>query len=162
MRFQRYVCLLLVGLAYGQANPAKPPAAAKAAKTAQSTPAQPAQKTVAPEETVLTVKGVCADSGQDCKTTVTRAQFEKLAESLQPNMPLAIRRNLANQYAVMLQMSAAAEKRGLDKGSKFEEMMHLARMQILARELSRALQEDANKISDTDFEEYYRKNAPNF
>lgn len=163
MRFQWFVCLLLAGLASGQATPATPPAAA-AAKTAQATPAPALEKTVAPEDAVLTVKGVCADSkqGEDCKTTVTRAQFDRLAEGLQPNMPLAIRRNLANQYATALVMSAAASKRGLDKQPQFEEVVRFARMQILSVGLRRTLQEDAGKISDSDFEEYYRKNAANF
>lgn len=161
MRFQWLVCPLLASLALGQATPATP--ASAAARTATSAP-QP-QKIVGPDETVLTVKGVCADSdrqGADCKTAVTRAQFEKLTDSLQPNMPMAIRRNLASQYAVMLLMTEAAEKRRLDKGPKFDEMMRLARMQILARELGRALKDESEKISDTDFEEYYRKNAANF
>jgi hypothetical protein len=161
MRFQWSVCLLLASLAFGQAPPSA--SAAKAAPSSRA--AQQPQKTVPPEETVLTVKGVCADSGKqttDCKTAVTRAEFEKLTDSIQPNMPMPIRRNLANQYSVMLLMTAAAEKRGLDKGPKFEEMMRLARMQILARELSRALKDDSEKITDMEFEEYYRKNAANF
>jgi parvulin-like peptidyl-prolyl isomerase len=164
MRLQFFVGLLLASFAAGQVPPAPAPAA-PAAKMAQGASTQPPQKTVAPGETVLTVKGVCAESGKqtdDCKTAITRAQFEKLTDSIQPNMPMPIRRNVANQYSVMLLMSAAAEKRALDKGPKFEEAMRLARMQILARELSRALKDDSEKISDTEFEEYYRKNAANF
>lgn len=163
MRFQWFICLLLASLAFGQATPAAQPSSAAPAAASGAT-AQP-PSAVAPAETVLTVKGVCADSGRrgdDCKTAVSRAQFEKLTDSIQPNMPMAIRRNLANQYSVMLLMSAAAEKRALDKGPKFEEMMRLARMQILARELSRALKDESEKISDTEFEDYYRKNAANF
>ncbi len=164
MRVQWFVCLLLAGLAYGQATPATPPAAA-ANKTAQNAPAAPPAQAVAPDDPVLTVKGVCADTskqGEDCKTTVTRAQFDKLADALQPNMPAAIRRNLANQYATALVMSAAAEKRGLDKQPQFAEVVRFARMQILSVELRRALQEEAGKLTDADFEEYYRKNAGNF
>ena len=163
MRFQWFPFLLLASLAFGQATSTPQPSAMAPAAT--STAVAPAQKTVGPDETVLTVKGACPESsrqGEDCKTAVSRSQFEKVTDSIQPNMPMAIRRNVANQYSVMLLMSAAAEKRGLDKGPKFEEAMHVSRMQILARELSRALKEDSEKISDTDFEEYYRKNAANF
>jgi hypothetical protein len=161
MRFQWFVWFLLANLAFAQATPATPPSTAPS----PAAPAPKPQRTVGPNETVLTVKGVCVESnkqGEDCKTGVTRAQFEKLTDSLQPNMPMAIRRNLASQYAVMLLMTEAAEKRGLDKGPKFDEMMRLARMQILARELGRALKDDSEKISDTEFEEYYQKNAANF
>ena len=163
MRLQFFPCLLLSSLAFGQGTSAAPPPASAAA--AKSAPAPVPQQTVAPDETVLTIKGVCAESGKqgaDCKTAITRAQFEKLTDSIQPNMPMPIRRNLANQYSVMLLMSAAAESRGLDKGPKFDEMMRLARMQILARELSIALKNDSEKISDTEFQEYYRQNAANF
>jgi len=97
MRSQLLVCLLLAGLAYGQAvQPAAPPAAG--AKTDQPPPATPEKAPevkVGPEDTVITLKGFCTDTklqGDACKTTVTREQFEKLAEALQPGMSPAIRR----------------------------------------------------------------------
>ena len=77
-------------------------------------------------------------------------------------MSPAIRRNLANKYSIMLRMSADAEKRGLDKQTKFEEMMQFARMQILSGELSHELQEDAGKVSDGDIEDYYKKNQATY
>lgn len=162
MRSQYLACLLLAGLAYGQAVPPTAPPAG--AKTEQS-PSTAANKTpevkVAPDDVVIALKGFCADStlqGDACKTTITRAQFEKLAEALQPNMSPAIRRNLGTNYGRMLKMSEAAEKRGLDKGPRFEEIMFFARMQILSSELGKALQEDATKVSDEDIEAYYKKN----
>src|ERR1700693_2899549 len=172
MRFQCLVCLLLAGLAYGQAaQPATPPAAtppAAGAKAEQSASA-PADKApevkVGPDDTVITLRGFCADAkqqGDACKTVISRAQFEKLAESLQPGMSPAIRRQLATAYSRMLRMSTAAEKRGLDKQPKFDEMIYFARMQILSQELSRALQEDAGKVSDSDIEDYYKKNESSY
>src|SRR4029077_20708160 len=172
MRFQCLVCLLLASLAYGQvAQPATPPAAtppAAGAKAEQSASA-PADKTpevkVGPDDAVITLKGFCADAkqqGDACKTVITRAQFEKLAESLQPGMSPAIRRQLATAYSRMLRMSTAAEKRGLDKGPKFDEMLYFARMQILSQELSRALQEDSGKVTDGDIDENYKKNEASY
>jgi len=163
MRFQWLVCLLLAGIAFAQAAPPAPTASTGATEQPAAAPA-PATK-VGPNDTVLTVKGVCADSskqGDDCKTVVTKEQFEKLTDALQPNMSPAIRRSLANNYSTLLVMAAAAEKRGLDKQPKFDEVMRFARMQILSGELRRALQEDSAKISDSDFESYYTKNAPAF
>ncbi len=164
MRFAWFFCLVVASLAFGQAAPAKPSTAPGPVTAPGAAAPQPA-KTVAPEETVLTIKGVCADAGkqgEDCKTTISRAEFDKLTDAIQPNMPPGFRRNFANQYATALIMAAAAEKRGLDKQPMFETLMHLARLQNLSRELRRALQEDANKISDQDFEDYYRKNSANF
>lgn len=170
MRFQYLVCLLLAGLAYGQAAPSAPPPGAGAKAPSLTAPAEKApdkapEVKVGPDDTVITIKGYCADASQKgdaCKTLITRAQFEKLAEALQPNMSPAIRRNLATAYARMLRMASIAEKRGLDKGPRFDEVMYFARMQILSQELSRALQDDANKVSDEDIEAYYKKNQPTY
>jgi len=169
MRSQLLVCLLLAGLAYGQAaQPATPPAAgSKADENASATPDKdkaPEVK-VGPEDVVITLKGFCADStlqGDACKTTITREQFEKLAEALQPGMSPAIRRQLATIYSRILKMSAAAEKRGLDKGPGFDERMYFARMQVLSGELTTALQKDSNDVSDADIDDYYKKNEANY
>ena len=161
MRFQYLVYLLLAGLAYGQAAPsATPPAATPSASTDKA----PEIK-VGPDDAVITLKGFCADAtqqGDACKTVISRAQFEKLAESLQPGMSPAIRRQLASAYSRMLRMSTVAEKRGLDKQPKFEEKMNFARMQVLSGELSSALQEDAGKVTDGDIDDYYKKNEASY
>jgi hypothetical protein len=167
MHFQSLACVLLASIAFAQAAPSAP-AESSGVKAEQAAPAAPAkapESKVAPNDTVLTVKGVCADSskqGDDCKTMLSKEQFEKLADALQPNMSPAIRRQLATAYARMLQMSTAAEKRGLEKQPRFDEMLRFARMQILSQELNRALQEEAGKISDGDLETYYNKNATAF
>ncbi len=167
MRCQYLVCLLLAGLACGQAaQPATPPAAgAKAEQSASAAPAKAPEAKVGPDDTVITIKGFCADStqqGDACKITITRAQFEKLANALQPGMSPAMRRQLATQYSGMLRMSSMAEKRGLDKDPKFDEMMSYARIQILSKELRDALQEDAGKVTDGDIEDYYKKNEATY
>jgi bifunctional DNA-binding transcriptional regulator/antitoxin component of YhaV-PrlF toxin-antitoxin module len=167
MRSKCLVCLLLVSFVYGQAAPPTTPPAT-GAKTVAAAPAaadKAPEVKVGPDDTVITLKGFCADASQQgdaCKTAVSRAQFEKLAEALQPGMSPAIRRQLATAYSRMLRMSTAAEKRGLDKQPKFDEMMNFARMQILSQELGHALQEDSNKVSDSDIEDYYKKNAGNY
>jgi hypothetical protein len=167
MRFSSLVCLLLAGLAYGQAAPppTAPAAGVKVEQSAAAATDKAPEVNVAPDDTVITLKGFCADSnlqGDACKTSISRAQFEKLAEALQPKMSPAIRRQLATAYARMLRMSTAAEKHGLDKEPKFEEMLYFARMQILSQELGRALQEDSTKVSDSDIADYYQKNIGSY
>ena len=167
MRFQCLVCLLLAGLAYGQAaQPATPPAAGAKAEQSASVSADKAPEVkVRPDDPVITLKSFCSDStqqGDACKIVITRAQFEKVADAVQPGMSPAIRRQVATNYVRMLKMATAAEKRGLDKGPMFDEKMILGRMQILSGELNRALQEDAGKVSDGDIEDYYKKNAPSY
>ena len=170
MRSWSGVCLLLVTMSFGQASqPSAPPVGAKAEPGSNAPAGAPAaaapQVEVGPNDPVLTIKGFCADpkvQGDDCKTVITRAQFDKVSDAIQPNMPPAIRRNWANKYSIMLRMSTEAEKRSLDKQPKFDETMHLARIQILSRELSNALQQDAAKISDSDLEDYYKSNQASF
>jgi hypothetical protein len=165
---QLVVCFLLVVFANAQtAQPAPAaPTGAQAAANAEKAPdAQPAPPTVKPDDAVITIKGFCADSsltGDACKTVITKAQFEKLADALQPNMSPAMRRQLATAYARMLAMSTAAEKRDLDKTPHFEEATHFARMQILSQELGKAIQSESSNVSDQDIQDYYEKNKANF
>ena len=170
MRSQCLVYLVLTSLVYGQAPPpaAAPAAGAQTQQTAPAAPAAPEaapEVKVAPDDAVITLKGFCTDAalqGDACKTVITRAQFEKLADALQPGMTPAFRRQLATRYAMVLKMTAAAEKRGLDKTPSFEEKMYFARMQILAQELSTALQADAQKVTDEDVADYYKKNEASY
>jgi len=167
MRSKCFVCLLLVSLVYGQAAPPPTPPAAgtPAGQSAAPTPEKAPEVKVEPDDAVVTLKGFCSDpkqQGDACKTVITRAQFEKIVEGLQPTLAPAARRNLANKYSWYLKMSTAAEQRGLDKGPSFEEKMHYARMQILSQELSSAVQADSQKVSDEDVADYYKKNEASY
>jgi hypothetical protein len=156
VRRQCLVCLLLSSLVYGQASQSATPSAA----TDKSTEVK-----VGSDDPVITVSGFCTDlaaQGDKCRTVITRAQFEKLTDALQPGMSLSLRLNVANAYARNLRMSAAAEKRGLDKTPEFEEEMRYARMQLLAQDLTRALQAEANNITGADLEDYYQKNKSTY
>ena len=126
MRKSWLLCVLLATLAWGQAQPGTPPAQPNPAQ-APSAAKAPAQPTEVPENAVvLTIKGVCppapkttaasktgaskttaatAKKPADCKTEITRAQFEKLTSALQPGAnPLTPqqRRQLANQLPQLM------------------------------------------------------------
>jgi hypothetical protein len=149
------VCVLLASLAYGQ----------EASPTTALAAGDVPEIKVGPDDAVITINGFCADpaqTGAGCKTVITRAQFEKLAEALQPGMPASLRLKVANAYARNLRMAAAAEKRGLDKTPAFEEEMRYARMQLLAQDLTRELQANADDISDADLADYYKKNEASY
>jgi hypothetical protein len=157
MRFESVLFLLLASCAFGQAAPAVPVFPAPAASELETN--------IGSDDPVITVNDFCAvpaPSDRPCQTIITRAEFEKLTEALQPGMSLSLKLNVANAYARNLKMSAAAEKRGLDKTPAFEEEMRYARMQLLSQDLSHALQAEANHITDTDLEDYYKKNQSYF
>jgi hypothetical protein len=140
-------------------------AAVASGQTGQTKPMSLAEAKVAPDDSVITINGFCAESAPptvSCKTIVTRSQFETLTEALQPDMPLSQRLTVANAYARNLRMSAAAKKRGLDKTPAFEEELRFARMQLLSQDLARTLQSEADTISDADFADYYKKHQPSY
>ena len=170
-----FVCLLVAAMAWGQAAtpksaaPAQSPAGQNsAAKSPAEGAAQEAEASkVPPDAPVITIKGVCDQSASktpalECRTVITRAQFEQVVEAVQPNMPARVRRQFATRYANALAMSKKAEEMGLDKGPSYEEHMKLARIQVLATEFNKAMQEKAADISDKEIEDYYNNNKDKF
>src|SRR5215831_19789582 len=86
---------------------------------------------VSPEMAVITIKGLCEkqapSSTSPCETVVTRAQFEKLTNALLPNMKPSFQLQVARGYPDLLEMAQAAEARGVDKTSRFQERLEFAR-----------------------------------
>jgi len=177
-RFARYgwLCLLLGAWAGGQETRSKAVLATEkpvAPTTAAPKPndldksQQMATLSVEPDGPVITIDGLCNSPSSDksavsnCKTVITRAQFEKVIDA-GPSMPARARREFAIRYANALVMAGKAEQMGLDKGANFEEQMRLARIEILSRELNKAIQREASQVPDKDIEDYYRNNTASF
>jgi hypothetical protein len=174
-----FVCLL-AALAWGQAtssnsgatppNPAAQTGAAQGAPTTQDETQAASTKApqVSPDAAVITIKGLCPSSAEgqtgapNCKTVITRSQFEAILDALQPNMPMRVRRQFATRYANALVMSRKAEEMGLDKGPEFEERMRLQRIQVLSQELNKEMQDKASQVSDQEIQDYYRTNLDKF
>jgi len=164
--------LLLAGIAVGQAAPAATPKPSGQSQSAGSNvPKQTAE--VGPSTPVITIVGLCdkAAPGKTaaakkpagaCKTVVTKAEFESLANALQPNMNAATKRMLADRYPKMLIFTEAAHKRGLDADPNFKKVLQFYRMQILTQELARSVKEKAEKVPETEIANYYKENAPEF
>jgi uncharacterized protein (DUF2344 family) len=191
MRSIGVLCVLVAGLAWGQAAPAGSPPADHPPLATAARPASPGPSeegtALAPTAAVLTITGVCqgqprsADKGTvakpasaktasaDCKTVITRAEFEKLAAALAPNpnpetktINPQVKRQLANLLPRDLAMSEAAKKKGLENSAQYAQMMKFARMQILSALLQRQIQADAAKVSDAEIQDYYKEHADNF
>lgn len=153
-----FVCLILASVAFGQAN------SQPTLKPRPNNPVQDLQpgadSKVPPDAPVITIKGVCDKSGttaSDCKTVVTREQFEKMISVIQPNMPKPQQKQFASRYVNVLLLADKAHDLGLDKGPAFDEQMYLARIQILARLGGEQMQKDAGKVSDSDIDAYYNE-----
>lgn len=181
------VCALLGAVAWGQAAPGGPPAASPAqtqapgnAKTQPPSPAE-AAASVPADAAVITVRGVCpappkaaAAAGTatkavpaaktppaDCKTVITKAEFEKLMNSI-PNANPQMRRQVATVLPRLIAMSDAAKKQGLDKTEQYQELLKIQKMQLLSNELQRKISEDAAKVPQADIENYYKSNLEAF
>ena len=131
--------------------------------------AAPRTSNLPPGTPVITINGVCetpkagAPAGKSgCTTVITRAEFEKLADGLQPNMPPQVRKQLATQYPQILFMSQQAHKRGLEQNPHYLQMLNFTKMELLKLELERSLQEEADKVPEAEISDFYQKNSSNF
>jgi hypothetical protein len=158
--------LILTAWAWGQAARPTPPKGATASGAAAADSAGAA--IVAPNTAVITIPGMCdkpaTDKSQaaDCKTVITRAEFEQLVAVVAPSISPPARKQLATQYGMALVMVHKAHDRGLDQGPRFQELMRVARIGVLTKELSQSLQEEAGKVSDKEIETYYHDNEAAF
>ena len=168
MRKSWLLCVLLGAMAWGQA----PPGAASSPSPAQA-PNSAAPTAEVPENAVvLTVFGVCpaswatagaktvaqnktataaakttvAKKPADCKTEITRREFEKIASGLAPNVTPQLKRQLAAALPKFMAMSEAAKAKGLEKTPQYEETLKIVKMQILTQQLQRSVQEEAEKV----------------
>jgi hypothetical protein len=158
------VCLLLAGAAIGQTT--------KPAPTLKPRPADPNElivgSNVAPDAPVITVQGLCekpANSNAipaDCSTVITRADFEKVANAVQPNMPPAARKQFATRYVTVLLLAEKAHEMGLDKSPEFDEQLSLARLQLLSREAGEKMQRDAANVPESSISDYYQQHAADY
>lgn len=162
------------------ASAAKSNNPSSAQSQANSTPSvsQPAAEAsnVSPETPVITVDGVCdvslngtpkqtpkaAASGSDCKTQITRAEFEKLVSAVAPGSPPAARRQIATQYVQLLSAANEGAKMGVEKDPEFSEQLAAMKLQLLAQSAARKIQAQATNVSDAEVKSYYDQNPAAF
>ena len=172
------LCVLLGTLGWGQAAPTAPPRAQQVQGPAEDTSAS-----VPDTAAVITIKGVCAPSSAaaktaatksateakrtssaDCKTVLTKAQFEKLANSLAPtgNLSPQLKKQLAAQLPTLVAMSTQAKKQHLDQTDRYRETVKFLQMRVLAGELQQKLQKEAADVPDADVQKYYDEHKADF
>lgn len=108
-------------------------------------------------------------SADDCKTVITKAEFEKLARALAPNpnpeikgVNPQVKKQLASILPRNLALSAAARKKGLENSAQYAEMLKFAKMQILAVMLQRQIQGDAANVPAPEIDKYYNEHQDAF
>ncbi|HKV93496.1 MAG TPA: peptidyl-prolyl cis-trans isomerase [Candidatus Angelobacter sp.] len=121
------------------------------------------------KDAVITVHGFCPEASASnsgaCTTVITKEQFERtLAAVNQANAPMspAAIRNLAERYVQIMAFASQAEKLGLDKDPRFQELMRVVRLNSLTEAYHRAVDEKYRTPSDADIQAYYDKNIAKF
>jgi hypothetical protein len=158
------VCLMLATTTVSQTTKPAPTLKPRPSESNELIPGS----NVAPDTPVITIQGLCerpANSNAapvDCSTVVTRADFEKLVNAVQPNMPPANRKPFATRYVTILLMAEKAHEMGLDKTPEFDEQMYIARLQLLARQAGDKMQRDASNVPDSQISDYYQQHASDF
>jgi parvulin-like peptidyl-prolyl isomerase len=169
------ILLVLPTLTLAQAAPQKGlPNPKNQGTTAAARPAEGASatqtKAVSPETAVITLAGVCEKQPakpEDCKTTVTRSQFETLLDALSggrqnpQQITPQLKRQFALQYSRLLLFATSAEKQGLESKPETQQLIQFARLQALAQGLTRTLQEKA-RPSPAETQKYYDDNRSKF
>lgn len=150
------VCLLLAAVALAQSN-STAAAPRQNSTSSEMLPVQPAGP--APDAPVITIQGLCERPGggsaapSDCKTVVTRADFERVAPA---NMPGPQKKQVADRYVQALVLAEKAHESGADRTPDFEKQIYLMRLQLLARAGYQDLQKQTATISDSEAEDYYK------
>lgn len=127
----------------------------------------PADK-VPQDAVIITIEGLCdhpadAKTPTNCKTTFTRAEFEKLVDALKPHAPQGARRMLAMSNSQSLVKEQKAEEMGLDKSPDFANRLEVNRLLISHEALDDAQdKQEWDNVSDKEVEEYYQKHPAEF
>lgn len=161
------LCLVLAGLAAAQTS-SPPVLTPRSNSRVEELPVAGGNSSVAPGDPVITIKGLCdkpsgANSGSaDCKTVVTRSEFEKLIGALRPNLSKAQQKQVAARYVQLLTLATKAQELGLDKTPEFEEQMYVQRLQVLGTLAGERMQKEAGQVSDAEVESYYREHSADY
>lgn len=128
---------------------------------------QPNSGTVGMDQPVITLKGGCQPIGnlaptKDCLADVTRAQFEKLANALQPDMPAESKRAVAANYGKLLVFSDAARALHLENDPNVQIILKFVTEQVLAEGVKRHYAEEFAHPSDQQIQAYYDQNSSKY
>lgn len=160
--FNALACLLLAAAAMAQTNQIAA-APQQSAKGSEMLPVQAAGP--ADDAPVITIQGLCERPGgssaspSDCKTVVTRADFERIAPA---NTPAPQKKQIADRYVQALVLAEKAHESGADHNPDFEKQIYLMRLQLLARAGYQDLQKQTATVSDAEAEDYYKQHIADY
>ena len=166
----------LVSAGYAQtaspgATPVPPPThvekRAAAARSANGGASPATLSAVGMDQAVITLKGGCEPNGdvppaKDCVSSITRAQFEKLTNALQPDMQADAKRGFASNLGRLLVFSDAARALHLENDPNVQEIIQFITNQVLAEGLKRHYAEQFAHPSEQQLQDYYNQNSAKY
>lgn len=155
---------------YAQQPTSPPTATAPGQNAAPAAAPAPAASNVPMNEPVITLKGACQPKSgappTGCVSSLTREQFEKLTNALQPPekgpVPPDVRRKFATQYAKLLTFADAAREIGLENDPRVQQIFTFAKNQILAETLNQHYVEEYAHPTDQQIQDYYDQNKKKY
>lgn len=141
--------------------------AAIAAASGKSATSPVSTSVVGMDQPVITLNGGCQPidnlaPSKDCVGAVTRAQFEKLIDALQPDMPAEARRGFATNYGELLVFSDAGRTLRLENDPNFQLLLQFLTERLLADGVKRHYAEQFAHPSDQQIQTYYDKNSAKY
>jgi hypothetical protein len=100
--------------------------------------------------------------GGDCKTEVTRAQFERLTDALGIGEDRSNKIRTAVRYPEVLIYAQKAQELELEKDPRFQEKVKYTYLQLLWQSFTEDLARKASDISDAEVERQYRQHPEVF
>ena len=123
-------------------------------------------------EPVITIRGLCAEGagsksqpGNSCSKQITRKEFERLMNALNPGGQAVApngRQNLAQAYVEALAFEDAARKAGTEDTEEFREVMFWVRLRTIADLYRRNLQEKYRSPEPEEVDSYYQEHIGSF
>lgn len=123
-------------------------------------------------EPVITIRGICAEEagskkqpGNPCNKQITRKEFERLMNALNPggqSVSTNGRQNLAQAYVEALAFADAARKDGTEDTDEFREVMFWVRLRTIADLYRRNLQEKYRNPEPAEIDTYYQEHLGSF
>jgi parvulin-like peptidyl-prolyl cis-trans isomerase-like protein len=155
--------LVLISLFIVQSFPAT-------AQTAAKVPESGPPATVDRSQPVITIHGLCSEGASKtgkgtCTKIITREEFEKLMNALNPGgQPISQegRQNFGRTYADFLAYEAAARSTGLEDTAEFRQIMDWVRLRTIADLYRRNLQEKFRNPTQEEIDAYYQQHLPSF
>src|SRR5664279_380036 len=161
--------MLLCALSLMAVGQESAPAPAPPRHVSKEAPAAPAVSlsAVGMDQPVITLKGACQPIGtlqpaKDCASSVSREQFEKITNALQPNMPADAKRNFATNYGRLLVFSDAALALHLEDDPNVQLLLRFVTRQVLADGVRRHYSDEFAHPTDQQIQEYYDQNKAKY